>query len=134
MKPNSGPSPAYTDYSELDALFHPTSIAVIGASDNVFGSFMMKILLDYEFRGKIYPVNRRGGNVMGIKAYPSVIDIPDSVDYAFLQVPAQASIQVIKDCAAKGIKLATLFTAGFGESEIKGGSELEQELLSTARQ
>ena len=134
MKLNSSSYPTNMDYKKLDALFHPKSIAVIGASDNIFGSFMMKILLDYEFRGKIYPVNRRGGEVMGIKAYPSVIDIPDSVDYAFLQVPAQASIQVIKDCAAKGIKLATLFTAGFGESEIKGGSELEQELLSTARQ
>ena len=56
------------------------------------------------------------------------------MDYAFLQVPARAAIEVLNDCGAKGVKLATLFTAGFGESEAKGGSELEQELLRAARQ
>ena len=118
----------------MDSLFHPRSIAVIGASRDRIGSFMLNIIVEHGFQGKIYPVNRNGGEVLGTKAYSSLQDIPGPVDYAFIQVPARASVQVIKDCAAKGVKLATLFTAGFSESEIEGGSELEQELVSAARQ
>lgn len=130
-------SPLYfviVDYDELNSLFHPGSIAIVGVSDTLIGSFMINMLLKHGFQGNIYPVNLHGGEVLGIKAYTSVKDIPGIVDYAYLQVPAQASIQVIKDCAAKGIKLAALFTAGFGESELEGGSELEQELVNIARQ
>ena len=108
------------DYDELNSLFHPGSIAIVGVSDNLIGSFMINMLLKHGFQGNIYPVNLHGGEILGIKAYTSVKDIPGIVDYAYLQVPAQASIQVIKDCAAKGIKLAALFTAGFGESDIEG--------------
>ena len=122
------------DYKELDSFFRPRSIAVIGASNDIFGSFMVKILLEHGFPGKIYPVNLRGSEVLGIKAYTSVKDIPGEVDYAFLQVPAQASVQVIRDCSEKGVKLASLFTAGFAESESERGTEMEQELVNTARQ
>lgn len=95
---------------------------------------MMDIMLEYGFRGKVYPVNLRGGEVLGLKAYLSIKDIPEPVDYAFLQVPARAAIQVIRDCAAKGVKLAALFSAGFGEGDKERGTELEQELVSIARQ
>ncbi len=122
------------DYSELDSLFHPRSIAVIGASAELRGTFMLRILLEGGFEGRLYPVNRHGGEVLGIKAYTSVKDIPGALDYAFIHVPAQASIEIIRDCDAKGVRLATLFTAGFGESEADIGSNLEQELVRTARQ
>jgi acyl-CoA synthetase (NDP forming) len=95
---------------------------------------MLRILLEGGFQGRLYPVNRYGGEVLGIKAYTSVKNIPGAVDYAFIQVPAKASIEIIRDCGAKGVRLATLFTAGFGESEADGGSKLEQELVSAARQ
>lgn len=95
---------------------------------------MVGIILEQGFKGKVYPVNPRGGEVLGLTAYTSVADIPGPVDYAFIQIPAQASLGVISDCATKGVKLAALFTAGFGESEIEGGNELEQELVRTARQ
>jgi acyl-CoA synthetase (NDP forming) len=94
----------------------------------------MEVIVEHGFPGNVYPVNHRGGEVLGHKAYTSVRDIPGPVDYAFLQVPAKATIEVIRDCGVKGVKLAAFFTAGFGESEIKGGSELEQELLRVARQ
>lgn len=95
---------------------------------------MLNILLEGGFQGRLYPVNRYGGDVLGIKTYTSVKDIPGAVDYAFIQVPAQASIEIIRDCGAKGVRLATFFTAGFGESEADGGSKLEQELVNAARQ
>lgn len=121
------------DYNELDSLFRPTSIAVVGASSGL-GTWMLSIMVDGGFQGKLYPVNLNGGEVLGIKAYTSIKDIPGALDYAFIQVPAQASIEIIRDCGAKGVRLAALFTAGFGESEFDGGSKLEQELVSAARQ
>jgi acyl-CoA synthetase (NDP forming) len=78
-------------------------------------------------------VNLRG-EIVGLKAYTSVKDISGPVDYAFLQVPAYATTQVIKDCAAKGVKLSALFSAGFSEGDKERGAELEQELVSVARQ
>lgn len=120
------------DFQKLDSLFHPSSIAIVGASPNPANSFMLNIILKHGFSGKIYPVNSSGSDVLGIKAYTSVGEIPDTVDYAYLQVPAKATVQVIKDCAAKKVKLATIFTAGFGESEIEGGSSLEHEVMDAA--
>ena len=108
---------AELDYKEMDALFHPTSIAFVGASPDFLGSLYMSAMLEPGFQGKVYPVNIHGGEMLGLKTYTSLADIPGSVDYAFVQVPAQASIQVVKDCAAKGVKFAVIFTAGFGESE-----------------
>lgn len=122
------------DYKKFDSLFHPSSIAMVGMTDEPNGALMMSILLDEGFQGKVYPVNLRGGEVLGHEAYTSVKDIPGSVDYAFLRVPAKAAIQVIKDCAAKGVKLAALFSGGFGEGDDGGDNGLKQELLSAAHQ
>jgi len=122
------------NHSRLDPLFHPGSIAVVGASPGFLGSLQMSIFLEHGFQGKVYPVNILGNEVLGRKVYRSVKDIPGPVDYAFVQVPARAAVQVVRDCAAKGVKLVTLFTAGFGESEDERGDELERELASTARQ
>ena len=105
---------------------------MVGASPNPANSFMLNIIQKHGFRGKIYPVNSSGSDVLGLKAYTSVVEIPDTVDYAYLQVPAKATVQVIQDCAAKKVKLATIFTAGFGESEIEGGSSLEHEVMNVA--
>jgi len=121
-------------YSELNPLFHPRSVAVVGASPVLDDLSFMDIMVSHGFPGDVYPVNHSGGEVLGRKIYTSVKDIPGPVDYVFLQIPAKATVEVIKDCGAKGVKLAAFYTAGFGESEIKGGSELEQELLRVARQ
>ena len=120
-------------YNELNPLFHPRSIAVVGASPDLDDLSFMDIIVSNGFPGDVYPVNHRGGEVLGRQIYASVKDIPGPVDYVFLQIPAKATVEVIRDCVAKGVKLAALYTAGFGESEIKGGSELEQELLRIAR-
>ncbi len=122
------------DYSELNTIFHPRSMAVIGASFDLAGTIHLSSMLNYGFQGKIYPINRGGHDVLGLKAYTSLKEAPDPIDFAFVQVPAKVSAQVIRDCAAKGVKLATLFTAGFGESENEWGKDLEKELIDAARQ
>ena len=121
-------------YNEFDSLFHPKSIAIVGASAEPRGMAFLNNIIQNGFKGKLYPVGPRGGEVLGLKIYTSIKDIPGPVDYAFLQVPARVAIEVLKDCGPKEVKLAALFTAGFGESEAKGGGELEKELVSAAKQ
>ena len=121
------------DYDELNSLFSPKSMAVIGATANLASLVPMTAMVKLGFKGQFYHVNQSGTDVLGLKAYTSLKDIPGPVDYAFVQVPAKATVQVLKDCVAKGVKLVTLFTAGFSESENEFGAELEQELLNIAR-
>jgi acyl-CoA synthetase (NDP forming) len=122
------------NYSKLDPLFHPRSIAVVGASSDFAGSLQMSIFIEYGFQGDVYPVNINGSEVLGHKVYRSIKDIPGPVDYAFVQVPAKVAVQAVRDCAAKGVKLVSMFTAGFTESENEGVAELEHELERVVRQ
>jgi len=108
-------------------------MAVIGATSNIARSVQITAMVKLGFKGQFYHVNQSGTEVLGLKAYTSLKDIPGPVDYVFVQVPAKTTVQVLKDCAAKGVKLVTLFTAGFSESENEFGAELEKELLDIAR-
>ncbi len=74
------------------------------------GKLFLVGLLDQGFAGKIYPVNPDAGEIDGLKAYPSVSEIPDPVDLAIILVPHTSALGVVKDCAAKGLKGAVLFT------------------------
>ncbi len=123
--------------TDLDSIFHPRSIAIVGASPEPFSPthiYFFYPLIRFGYQGRIYPVNPRGGEVMGLKAYPALRDIPETVDHAICAVPASLVSQVVRDCAAAGIKSVTVFTAGFSETGDAEGIRLEQELLETARQ
>lgn len=117
----------------LDYVFYPESVALVGASNSEgkIGYFYMKNLVD-DFKGKIFPVNPNEETVQGIKSYKSIKEIPDSVDLAVIVVPTKAVIEVIEDCAQKGVKAALVTTAGFGEAG-KEGKELEKKMLEIAR-
>lgn len=118
----------------IDALFHPRSIAIIGAPRGVkTGAVFLQALLEQGFPGPIYPVNPLAEVINGLKAYPSLATIPGPVDLAIILVPTQASLSAVRDCAAKGVKGAVLFTSGFKESGTEAGRVLEGELLVTAR-
>ena len=117
--------------NELDTLFSPRSTAVIGASSNEmkFGSRFLKALIDFGYRGPIYPVNPKGGEIFGLKVYPSVSAIPAPVDHAHVMVPARLVPQALSDCLAKGVKGAQVFTSGFKETAEEEGKLLERELV-----
>lgn len=117
----------------LEYLFHPKSVAIVGVSANNWAGTWLKLLLDLGFASRIYPVNPKLNEVMGLKVYPSVRDIPDVVDYVIISTPAQTTPQVVEDCAAKGVKIAHLYTAGFTESGEEEGKRLEAELVEIAR-
>ena len=114
---------------QLKAIFAPRSVAVIGASakPQSLGRAVFANLLFAGYDGCVYPVNTKAKNVLGVRAYPSVLDVPDDVDLAVVLVPAGLVPQVLKDAGSKGCKGAIVISAGF--KEIGGqGIELERQL------
>jgi len=121
----------------LDAMFHPRSVAIIGASKGVTatgtvktGTAALMYLIRHHFPGKIYPINPKEKELMGFKCYPRISDVPDNVDLAGIVVPSAASVQVMEECVQKGVKTAVIFTSGFAEA---GNQKLQDELLAAAR-
>ena len=124
---------------ELHYLFHPKNIAVVGASpksDPMMmnqGNNYIKGSIEQNFSGKIFPVHPRAKAILGFQAFPRVRDIPDSVDLVIFTVPAEASVEVMKDCVEKGVKFVHLYTAGFGESGREAFVKMEKKLIDMAR-
>lgn len=120
--------------TELEPIFYPKTLAVIGASadERKFGGGFLRSLQEFGFKGKIYPVNPKGTEVLGLKMYHNVRDIPGPVDLAHIMVPARFVPQVLEDCVAKGVKAAQIFTAGFKETGEEEGRRLEEELVRIA--
>ena len=124
---------------ELHHLFHPKNIAVVGASpksDPLMmnqGNNYIKGSIEQNFSGKIFPVHPRAKAILGFPAYSRVRDIPEPVDLVIFTVPAEASLEVMKDCVAKGVKYVHLYTAGFGESGREAFLEMEKNLIEMAR-
>ncbi len=119
----------------LDALFHPESVAIIGASSQEThdGDGWVARLLSFGFKGAIYPINPKAKDVLGIKAYPSLLAVPKPVDYAILNVPAQSTPEVIQECSEKRVKLAHVYGAGFSETGEEGAA-LQEELVRQAKE
>jgi len=122
--------------SQLDAIFFPRNLAVVGVSANedTFGSRFLKALIDFGFKGKLFPVNPKGGEVFGLKIYPTVSDIPEPVDSADIMVPAQFVPQVLRECLARGVKGAQIYSSGFAETGDPDRAALEEELKAIAAQ
>ena len=120
--------------AQIDGLFNARSVAVVGVPRELkTGSVFLTALLEQGYRGRIYPVNPRADEIAGLKAYPSVSAIPDPVDLAIVLVPRPKALGVVRECVAKGVKGAVLFTAGFSETGTQEGQELEKELVQAAR-
>ncbi|MEM0026919.1 MAG: acetate--CoA ligase family protein [Ignisphaera sp.] len=110
----------------LELLFRPRSIAVIGASrePTKLGYAVLKNIVESGYKGKVYPVNPHADQIMGLKAYKSVLDIPDEVDEAVFVIPAPAVPSALEECGKKGVKYAVIISAGFKEI---GGEGVERE-------
>jgi acyl-CoA synthetase (NDP forming) len=121
--------------SELEPVFYPRSIAVVGASsdDAKSGTQFLRALVRAGYQGSIYPVNRSGGSSYGLPVYTDLGSIPGPVDYVILAIPRDGVLSVLDDCAAKRVKAVQLFTAGFSESGTETGLRLEKEITEKAR-
>ena len=115
-------------------VLHARSIAVIGASadPSKIGHAVLRNLLRSDFAGPVYPVHPDARSVSGVRAYPSVADIPDAVDLAVVAVPAASVAVVADECLAKGVKALLVITSGFGETGADGMSA-ERGLVTEAR-
>ncbi len=119
----------------LDFLFYPRSVAVIGASNKPgkIGNSIMRSVTR-QFSGEVYPVNIKGEDIevngRSFKSYRSILEIPGEVDVAVIAVPARFVPDVIDECGQKGVKAAVVISAGFKEA---GNVELEEELVRRAR-
>ena len=124
--------------SSLEPFFHPKSIAVVGvtgAADGVTsaGHRFLGRLLQYEYKGKIYPIHPKGGEAMGLPVYVNLQAVPGPVDCVISCLGASRVTELMKDCVAKGVKAVVLFTAGFSETGRPEARELESEVVRTAR-
>lgn len=125
-----------TQRHPLDDIFHPRSVAIIGASANETrgsGGWVAR-LLDFGFSGQIYPINPRATEIAGLKAYPNVREIPGPVDYAIFAVPASLVPPIMEDCAVKRVKAVHIFTAGFSETGSERGEALQTDIERIARE
>lgn len=125
---------AASEARSVGNLLAPGSVAVIGASvgRERIGGAVLANLLAGGFTGPVFPVNPRRRSVQGVRAYPTVREIPDEVDLAVVAVPPAAIGSVLDDCMAKGVKGLVVLTAGFGETGADGLAA-EAELVAAAR-
>ena len=121
-------------WNELNSVFYPRSVAVIGASLDFkrLGYHCMKSLIMSNFPGKIYPIHPSLPEIDGFKAYPSIKSISGEVDLAIIAVRATLVPPILNDCAEKGVKGVVLITAGFKEIEDKAGTALQEEVTTIA--
>ena len=112
----------------LHALFHPTSVALIGASSDPerIGGRPLRFMLENGFEPPLYPVNRSGDTIQGLPAFASVRDIPHPVDHAIVCVPAAGVEAAVRDSIAKGVRAIQVLTAGFAEIDAEGRATQER--------
>jgi acetyltransferase len=108
--------------SDLEPLFRPASVAVVGASDDEskYGHKVLRNIIEGGYEGRIYPVNPRAGTVMGLRSYPSLRDIPHTPDLACIVIPAEQVSSAVKDAIVSGVRSLVIISAGFGETGLDG--------------
>jgi len=118
----------------LDAIFSPQSVAVIGASSvpGKVGHDIFQNILRGEYTGTVYPINPKAKSILCVKAYPSLIDIPDEVELAIVILPPKPALKAVEECAQKGVKGIVMVSAGF--REVGGeGLEIENQIVAICR-
>ena len=118
----------------LSAFFEPRAVAVIGASRdrNKIGTEILHNLLMTNFAGTLIPIHQAATEILGVKAYPRVIDAPMPIDLAIVVVPARHVDAIVDDCIAKGVGAICIISAGFGECSDEGRRQ-EKAIVARAR-
>ncbi len=120
--------------SSIQSIFHPRAVAVLGASADGrrIGGMVMNHLLGNGFEGTIYPISRSGGEIGGIPCLTSIEQVSEPVDVAFLAIPAAATLEAVRDCAAAGVKAVIVGSSGYAESGPEGRAR-QDELAQLAK-
>ena len=120
--------------ANLSAFLSPKTVAVIGASPDTTSlrGRIMKVLLCHDFKGRIYPISKSNSEIMGLKAFPTVAEVPEQIDMAVLIIPAIYVADTLEECAKNGVKSALILSSGFAEDTSEDGGALQQRLLDIA--
>ena len=99
----------------MRSLFEPRAIAVIGASANPdkIGHRIVENIVRSGYRGGVFPINPRGGEILGLRAYENLVDVEEAVDVAVIAIPAERVIDAVEMCGRKGVKNLVIVTSGF---------------------
>ena len=121
--------------NQLDYFFNPHGVAIIGASANPakLSHGVVRNLKQHGYTGPIYPVNPKGGEILGFPVYPAIADVPDPVELALIMIPAPYVPTVLEQCGQRGLKVVIVITGGFRETG-KDGAALEQSLKAIVDQ
>ncbi|HSB07350.1 MAG TPA: acetate--CoA ligase family protein [Thermodesulfobacteriota bacterium] len=119
----------------LGRFFTPRSVAVIGVSTATgkSGNVVIRNILANDYKGKIYLVNPKGGEILGMPVQPSIASLPEGIDLAIVVLPAKETPQALRECAGKGIKQIVLLAGGFAEVD-EYGAEIQQEMIDIIRE
>ncbi len=120
--------------ASIEALLKPKSVAVIGASrrEGSIGNKIFTNLLDASFKGPVFPINPQADVISAVKAYKTILDVPEPVDLAVIVVPAEAVLKAANQCGVKGVKALVVISAGFAENSGEG-VERQKKLVSMCR-
>jgi acyl-CoA synthetase (NDP forming) len=121
--------------ADLSAFLSPKTVAVIGASPDTTSlrGRIMKVLLCHDFEGKVFPISRSHPEIMGLKAFPTISDVPEQVDLAVLIIPAIYVADTLEECAKHGVKSALILSSGFAEDSSEDGDLLQKKLLDISK-
>ncbi|MEW6663082.1 MAG: acetate--CoA ligase family protein [Bacillota bacterium] len=119
----------------VELLFSPRSVAIIGASANPtkIGGRPIRYLQDFGYAGRILPVNPNHEKIGDLKCYPNLASIPGEIDHAIVAVPATGVLNALEECAARGVKVVTVFSAGFAETGRPEGIAIQARMRELAR-
>lgn len=117
----------------LDALFEPRGVAILGASSDPtkIGGRPLRFIKESGFTGGIYPINPKSDEVQGVKAYASIEDVDGVVDLAVIALPSKHVLSSVESCGKQGVKVVTIFSAGFAEMGAEGAA-LQDQVLEVA--
>lgn len=120
---------------ELRRFFEPKSVAIIGASAtrHKAGNDVIRNILANGYEGELYLVNPKGGEILGMKVYRSIEELPEGIDLAVIILPASQNPKAVRECASKGIKAIVLAAGGFSEVD-EQGERLQQELIKAIKE
>lgn len=127
--------PQSQNNADLNKLFNPTSVTVIGASrdSKKVGAIAVRNIIDSGFKGKIYPVNPKAGTIQGLESYKDIASIPETPDLAIISLPGELVLSILKQIHEKGTKNVVVYSAGFGETGEEGKKE-EEKIAKFARE
>lgn len=121
---------------DIEDLLHPRSIAVVGTSSRLGepgAVIYLDVLTEMGYEGKIYPINPKASTALGLKTYPSLLDVPEEVDHVIVCVSARLVPTIVKDAVRKKVKSIHVFSSGFAESHTEEGLSLQNEIIEIAK-